>query len=134
MINVLFSGSVETNFLDGGSNKKLLIIIILHFHYSTDINNRVLFNRIKAATDPKLRDEQAGFRSNRSTTDQIATLRIIVQQSLEWNSPLIVNSLDYEKAFDSVDRELLWKILRNYGIPEKIVSLVRKMNDGTCCR
>ncbi|GFR61508.1 endonuclease-reverse transcriptase [Elysia marginata] len=96
--------------------------------------NRVLLNRIKAATDPKLRDEQAGFRSNRSTTDQIATLTIIVEQSLEWNSPLIVNFLDYEKAFDSIDRELLWKIMRNYGIPEKIVSLVRKMYDGTCCR
>ncbi|GFS11541.1 endonuclease-reverse transcriptase [Elysia marginata] len=56
--------------------------------------NSVLLNRIKVATDPKLRDEQAGFRSNRSTTDQIATLRIIVEQSLEWNSPLIVNFLD----------------------------------------
>ncbi|GFR65448.1 reverse transcriptase SR3-right [Elysia marginata] len=96
--------------------------------------NRVLLNRIKAATDPKLRDEQAGFRSNRSTTDQIATLRIVVEQSLEWNSPLIVNFLDYKKAFDSIDRELLWKIMRNYGIPENFVSLVRKMYDGTCCR
>ena len=96
--------------------------------------NRVLLNRIKTATDPKLRDEQAGFRSNRSTTDQIATLRIIVEQSLEWNSPLIVNFLDYEKAFDSIDRELLWKIMRHYGIPEKIVSLVRNMYEGTCCR
>ncbi|GFR70251.1 retrovirus-related Pol polyprotein from type-1 retrotransposable element R2, partial [Elysia marginata] len=96
--------------------------------------NRVLLNRIKAATDPNLRDEQAGFRSNRSTTDQIATLRIIVEQSLEWSSPLIVNFLDSEKAFDSIDRELLSKIMRNYGIPEKIVSLVRKMYDGTCCR
>ncbi|GFR69577.1 E3 ubiquitin-protein ligase RNF31 [Elysia marginata] len=96
--------------------------------------NRVLLNRIKAATDPKLHDEQAGYRSNRSTTDHIATLKIIVEQSLEWNSPLIVNFLDYEKAFDSIDREFLWKIMRNYGIPQKIVSLVRKMYDGTCCR
>ncbi|GFR60484.1 endonuclease-reverse transcriptase [Elysia marginata] len=98
--------------------------------------NRVLLNRIKSATDPKLRDEQAGFRSNRSTTDQIATLRIIVEQSLEWNSPLIVNFLDYEKAFDSIDRELLWKIMRNYGIPEKISVLLygcEAWNASTMC-
>ena len=54
--------------------------------------------------DPHLRDHQAGFRKNRSCTDQIATLRIILEQSLEWNSPLYVNFIDYEKAFDSVDR------------------------------
>ena len=45
--------------------------------------NRVLLERIKAAADPKLRDQQAGFRRNRSCSDQIASLRIIVEQSLE---------------------------------------------------
>nr|KAG5699720.1 hypothetical protein BaRGS_022118 [Batillaria attramentaria] len=50
-----------------------------------------------------LRDQQAGFRRNRSCADQIASLRIIVEQSLEWNSPLYINFIDYEKAFDSVD-------------------------------
>ena len=48
--------------------------------------NRVLLERMKAV-DPKLRDQQAGFRRNRSCADQIASLRIIVEQSLEWNSP-----------------------------------------------
>ncbi|KAJ8342710.1 hypothetical protein SKAU_G00326380 [Synaphobranchus kaupii] len=47
--------------------------------------NRVLLNRMKDAVDPQL---QAGFRKNRSCTDQITTLRIILEQSLEWNSPL----------------------------------------------
>ncbi|KAL5016141.1 hypothetical protein ScPMuIL_005730, partial [Solemya velum] len=63
--------------------------------------NRVLLNRMKEAVDPQLRDQQAGFRKDRSCTDQIATLRIILEQSLEWNSPLYVNFIDYEKAFDS---------------------------------
>ena len=49
--------------------------------------NRVLLERMKEAVDPKLRDQQAGFRRNRSCADQIASLRIIVEQSLEWNSP-----------------------------------------------
>ncbi|KAL3872436.1 hypothetical protein ACJMK2_040364 [Sinanodonta woodiana] len=57
--------------------------------------NRILLNRMKEAVDPHLRDQQAGFRKERSCTDQIATLRIILEQSLEWNSPLYVNFLDY---------------------------------------
>ena len=84
------------------------------------IFNRVILNRIKDAVDPSLRDNQAGFRKNRSCTDQIATQRIIIEQSQEWRTPLYVNFLDYEKAFDSVDRTTLWKLLRQYGVPEKM--------------
>ena len=68
-----------------------------------------------------LRDEQAGFRQERSTTDQIATLRNIIEQSLEWNTTLYTIFVDFEKAFDSVDRDTLWKLLVYYGIPQKIV-------------
>jgi len=45
--------------------------------------NRILLDRIKDAVDPKLRDQQAGFRRNRSCADQITSLRIIIEQSLE---------------------------------------------------
>jgi len=75
---------------------------------------------MKGEMDPWLRDQQAGFRSNRSCVNQIATLRIIVEQSLEWNSPLYINFVDYEKAFDSVNRDTLWKLLRRYGKPTKL--------------
>ena len=83
--------------------------------------NRVILNRVKDAVDPQLRDQQAGFRRIRSCADQIASLQIIIEQSLKWNSPLYINFIDYEKAFDSVDRQTLWKLLRHYGIPMKIV-------------
>lgn len=89
---------------------------------------------MKKAVDPKLRDEQAGFRINRSCSDQIASLRIIIEQSLEWKSPLYVNFIDFEKAFDSLDRQTLWKLMRHYGIPEKLVSLVRNTYQGMSCR
>jgi len=72
---------------------------------------------MKGEIDPWLRDQEAGFRPNRSCVDQIATLRITVEQSLEWNSPLYINFVDYEKAFDSIKRVILWKLLRYYGIP-----------------
>lgn len=89
---------------------------------------------MKAAVDNRLRDQQAGFRQDRSCTDHIATLRIIVEQSLEWNSSLYVNFIDYEKAFDSVDRETLWKLLKHYGIPEKIITLIQRTYEGMSCR
>jgi hypothetical protein len=69
--------------------------------------SKIILERIKKIVDTKLRDEQAGFRQNRSCTDQIATLRIIAEQSIEWNSPLYITFVDYAKAFDSLDRETL---------------------------
>ena len=96
--------------------------------------NRILLERMTEAVNPKLRDQQAGFWRNRSCADQIASLRIIVEQSLEWNSPLYINFIDYEKAFDSVDRETLWKLLRHYGVPKKIISLIRCTFQDMSCK
>nr|KAG5697709.1 hypothetical protein BaRGS_000594 [Batillaria attramentaria] len=69
-----------------------------------------------------------------SVPGKIASLRIIVEQSLEWNSPLYINFIDYEKAFDSVDREALWKLLRHYGVPGKIISLIQCTYQDMSCR
>ena len=79
---------------------------------------KIILERMKDALHGRLRDEQAGFRKEKSCCDQIATLRIIVEQTLEWNTGLYMVFVDFEKAFDSIDREVLWKILRHYGVPE----------------
>ncbi|VDP58668.1 unnamed protein product [Schistosoma curassoni] len=89
---------------------------------------------MKDCVDAQLRDQQAGFRKDRSCTDQIATLRITVGQSVEWNSSLYINFIDYEKAFDSVDRTTLWKPLRYYGVPQKIVNIIQSSYDGLHCK
>ncbi|VDO87718.1 unnamed protein product [Schistosoma margrebowiei] len=96
--------------------------------------NRVLVNRMKDAVDAQLRDQQAEFRKDRSCTDQIATLRIIVEQSVGWNSSLYINSIVYEKAFDSVDSSRLWKLLRHYGVPKMLVNIIRNLYDGLQCK
>ena len=83
---------------------------------------------MQQAVDSKLRNNQAGFRAGMSwCTDQIATLRIILEQCQELNTSLYVNFIDYSKAFDSVDRSCLWKIMAHYGIPDKLISLIKKM-------
>ncbi|VDO97832.1 unnamed protein product [Schistosoma curassoni] len=78
-------------------------------------------------------DIEAGFCKDRSCTDQIATLPIIIKQSIEWNSSLYINFIDYEKAFGSVDRRTLWKLLRHYGVPE-IVNIIQNSYDGLQCK
>jgi hypothetical protein len=65
--------------------------------------NRILLTRLLKAVDEKLREQQAGFRKDRSCTDQIAALRIIIEQSLDWNTSLFFNFVDFEKAFDSLE-------------------------------
>ena len=77
--------------------------------------------------DSHIREEQAGFRPGRSCSDQIFVLRQILEQSKEWNTPLYVNFLDLEKAFDSIHRESLWMILRHHGIPQKLVNVIKML-------
>ena len=62
--------------------------------------NRIILERMKGKVDLAFREQQAGLRQDISCTDQIATLRIIEKQPIEWNSSLYVNFVDYEKAFD----------------------------------
>ena len=66
------------------------------------VHNKVILDRQKTGVGAKLRDHQAGFRKDRSCIDQIATLQIIVGQSMEWYSFLYINFVNYEKAFDSL--------------------------------
>ena len=58
---------------------------------------------MKDEVDSRLREEQAGFRRGRYYADKIAVLRIIIKQSLEFNDPLNMNFVDFEKGIDSVN-------------------------------
>jgi len=97
------------------------------------ILTRIMLDRLKTALDKTLRDEQAGFRQDRSCTDQIATMRIIIEQSLEWQTPLYSVFVDFQKAFDSVDRDVIWKLMHHYGFPPKFITIIQQLyEDATC--
>jgi hypothetical protein len=75
--------------------------------------NRILLERMRDAVD--VGSETIGWasiRQDRSCTDQIATLRIIVEQSMKWNFSLYINFVDFSKAFDSLPRDTMWQLLR----------------------
>ncbi|VDP10883.1 unnamed protein product [Schistosoma margrebowiei] len=61
-------------------------------------------------------------------------MQIIVEQSVEWNSSLHINFIDYEKAFDSVDWRRLWKLLQHHGVLEKTVISIRNSYDRIQCK
>ena len=67
--------------------------------------NRVILERLRGPVNQSLRDQQADFRQGRSCADKITTMRIIVEESIEWNASPCVNFVEYKNAFDCLDRE-----------------------------
>ena len=68
----------------------------------------------------ELPDIQAGFRKGRGTRDQIANIRWIKQKAREFQKNIYFCFIDYAKAFDCVDHNRLWKILKEMGLPDNL--------------
>jgi len=94
----------------------------------------IVLRRMQKEIDQRLRENQAGFRSGRGCTDQIFSLRILIERCLEFQIPAVATFVDFKAAFDSVHRPSLWKIMREYGIPEKVVSIIRCTYSGSEAR
>ena len=84
--------------------------------------------------DGVLREEQAGFRKGLGCSDQIFVVRHLMQHANEMKASLSLCFVDFEKAFDSVSREAMGKVLRYYGVPEWLVKLVKDLHEGTFCK
>ena len=78
----------------------------------------------------ELPDGQAGFRKGRGTRDQIANIRWIIKKAREFQKNIYFCFIDYAKAFDCVDHNKLWKILKEIGIPDHLNSLLRNLYAG----
>jgi hypothetical protein len=81
----------------------------------------------------KMRPEQAGFRTSKSCADHINTLRIIIEQSIEFCSPLQLVFIDFQQAFDTLKHKAIWKALKEKGVPHKIVSIIQTIYDQSTC-
>ena len=78
----------------------------------------------------ELTDVQAGFRKGRGTRDQIANIRWLMEKAREFQKNIYFCFIDYAKAFDCVDHNKLWKILREMGIPDHLTFLLRNLYAG----
>ncbi|KAJ8717892.1 hypothetical protein PYW07_005822 [Mythimna separata] len=95
---------------------------------------RIILDRLSRALEPLLRREQAGFRLSRSCTDQINTLRIILEQASEWQREIYLTFVDFEKAFDTLKWSSIWSRLLEMGVPPKLVRLLQSIYRKYSCR
>ena len=94
----------------------------------------ILHNRLQAVIEPQLLEAQCGFRKGRGTTDQIWVTRQIIERAAEYNTPAHLCFIDLTKAYDSVNRDALIAVLRNYKVPSHLVDIISALYTNTWCQ
>ena len=91
---------------------------------------KILQARLPQYVNHELADVQAGFRKDRGTRDQIANICWIMEKKRQFQKNIYFCFIDYAKAFDCVDHNKLWKILKEMGIQDHMTSLLRNLYAG----
>ena len=91
---------------------------------------KILQARFQHYMNTEFPDVQAGFRKGRGTRDQIANICCIIEKAREFQKNIYFCFIDYAKAFDCVDHNKLWKILKEMGIPDHLSCLLRNLYAG----
>src|SRR6218665_1429463 len=90
----------------------------------------VLTEKLRVRTEEHLADEQAGFRKDRSTVQQILTPRLIWDKARRKGKKIFNCFVDFQKAFDSIDQNVLWAVLDSYGVDINFTRLLMEMNSN----
>ena len=91
---------------------------------------KILQARLQQYVNNELPDGQAGFRKGRGTTDQIANILWIIKKAREFQKNIYFCFTDYTKAFDCVNHNKLWKVLKEMGIPDHKTCLLKNLYAG----
>ena len=91
---------------------------------------KILQARLQQYMNRELPDVHAGFRKGRGTRDQIANICWIIKKAREFQKNIYFCFTDYAKAFDCVDQNKLWKNLKEMGIPDHLICLLRHLYAG----
>ena len=100
------------------------IALIAH---ASKVMLKILQAKLQQYMNRELPDVRAGFRKGRGTRDQIANIRWIMEKAREFQKNIYFCFIDYAKAFDCVDHNKLWKILKQMGIPDQLICLLRNL-------
>ena len=98
--------------------------------YASKVMLKIVHARLQHYANQELPDVQAGFRKGRGTRDQIADICWIIEKAREFQRNIYLCLIDYDKAFDCVDHNTLWKALREMGIPDHLTCLLRNLYAG----
>ena len=105
----------------------LTIALISH---TSKVMLKILQARLQQYMNCELPAVQAGFRKGRGTRDQIANIHWITEKAREFQTSIYFCFIDYAKAFDSVDHNKLWNILKEMGLPDCLICLLRNVCAG----
>ena len=97
------------------------------FSHASKVMLKILQARLQQYTNSEIPDVQAGFRKGRGTRDQMANIRWIPEKARKFQKNIYFCFIDYTKAFDCVDHNKLFKILKEMGIPDHLTCLLRNM-------
>ena len=98
--------------------------------HASKVMLKILQARLQQYVNSELPDVPAGFRKGRGTRDQIANICWIIDKAREFQKNIYFYFIDYAKAFDCVDHNKLWKILKKMGIPDHLTCLLRNLLAG----
>ena len=91
---------------------------------------KILQARLQQYVNCELPDVQVDFRKGRGTRDQIANIHWNIKKAREFQKNSYFYFIDYAKAFDCVDHNKLWKVLKEMGIPDHLTCLLRNLYAG----
>ena len=91
---------------------------------------KILQSRFQQYVNCELLDVKDGFRKGRGTRDQIANICWIIRKAREFQKNIYFCFIDYDKVFDYVDHNKLWKTLKDIGIPDHLTCLLRNLYAG----
>jgi len=90
----------------------------------------ILTERLRSQIEEHMADEQAGFRKDRSTVQQILVLRLIAEKARRKGKKIFNCFVDFQKAFDRIDQTVTWAVLESYGADHQLVRLLRDINEN----
>lgn len=96
--------------------------------------SKCIFRRIRKTLDEQQPREQAGFRSGFSTTDHLQTINQIIEKSKEYQQDIHIAFIDFMKAFDTIEHDMIWQALKNQGLPTKIIRIIRNLYTNSTAR
>ena len=122
--------SFHSNPKEGNAKECSNYSTIALISHASKVMLKILQARLQQYVNRELPDVQDGFRKGRGTRDQIANIHWIMEKAREFQKNIYFCFIDYAKAFDLVDYNKLWKILKEMGIPDYLTCLLSNLYAG----
>ena len=124
------TGLEKVSFHSNSKERQCQRMVKLPHNCTSKVMLKILQARLQQYVNRELLDVQAGFRKGRGTRDQIASIHWIIEKARECQKNIYFCFIDSAKAFDCMDHNKLWKILKQMGIPVRLTCLLRNFYAG----